>query len=151
MDRVGNLYVQNTGVFCLYGTFLPVTRSFHQFRIRRHLICELICESAKICTFQKSRINLDVLVLPQLPNSCVPLPCHPLRMCAFRVTCAETPLGEFAISLVLVISCEPVNVETESMNFSSLEVQRVAMFTDGNKSIIPVPIFLPMCLGTSPF
>ena len=31
----------------------------------------------------------------------------------------------FAISLVLVISCEPVNVETESRNFSALEVQAV--------------------------
>ena len=39
--------------------------------------------------------------------------------------CAETTLGEFAISLVLVISCEPVNVETESRKFSALEAQRV--------------------------
>ena len=31
----------------------------------------------------------------------------------------------FAISLVLVISCEPVNVEPESRNFSALEAQRV--------------------------
>ena len=31
---------------------------------------------------------------------------------------AETTPGEFAISLVLVISCEPVNVETESRNIS---------------------------------
>ena len=38
---------------------------------------------------------------------------------------AETNLGEFAIRLVLVISCEAANVETESSNFSDLEVQRV--------------------------
>ena len=42
--------------------------------------------------------------------------------------CAETTLGEFAISLVLVISCQPVNVETEISNFSDLEVQRVSGF-----------------------
>ena len=34
-------------------------------------------------------------------------------------------MGEFAISLVLVISCEPVNVEIESRNFSALEEQLV--------------------------
>ena len=39
--------------------------------------------------------------------------------------CAENSLGEFATSLVLVISCEPVNVETESRNFLDLEAQRV--------------------------
>ena len=32
---------------------------------------------------------------------------------------------EFAISLVLVISCEPVNVENENRNFSALEAQRL--------------------------
>ena len=42
--------------------------------------------------------------------------------------CAETTLGEFAIILVLVISCQPVNVETEISNFSDLEVQRVSGF-----------------------
>ena len=35
--------------------------------------------------------------------------------------CAETTLREFAVSLVLVILCEPVNVETESRNCSALE------------------------------
>ena len=39
--------------------------------------------------------------------------------------CAETTPGEFAIRLILGILCEPVNVETESRNFSDLEVQRV--------------------------
>ena len=57
---------------------------------------------------------------------------------------------EFAISFVLVISCEPilyesVNVETESRNVSSLEAQLVN-FTDDNKTIIPVTIFLPTCI-----
>ena len=32
--------------------FLPVTRSFHPFRIRRGLIFELICESIKIYEFR---------------------------------------------------------------------------------------------------
>ena len=36
---------------------------------------------------------------------------------------AEATLGEFAISLVLVILCEPVKVESGSRNFS--EDQRV--------------------------
>ena len=39
--------------------------------------------------------------------------------------CAETTLREFDDSLVLVISCEPVNVETERRNLSVLEAQRV--------------------------
>ena len=47
------------------------------------------------------------------------------NMCFQNNMCAETTLGEFAISLVLVILCEPVNVETESRNFSVLEAQRV--------------------------
>ena len=42
---------------------------------------------------------------------------------------------------ILVISCEPVNVETESRNFSALEAQRGM---DGNKTSIPFSIFLPM-------
>ena len=50
--------------------------------------------------------------------------------------CAEATLGEFAISLVLVISCEPVKVESESRNWKSSE------FIEGNKTIIPVPVFL---------
>ena len=32
---------------------------------------------------------------------------------------------EFAISLVLVVLCEPVNVKTESRDFLALEVQHV--------------------------
>ena len=40
----------------------------------------------------------------------------------------------------------PVNVETESRNFLALEAE---LFTDGNKTIITVPIFLPKCIGTS--
>ena len=60
----------------------------------------------------------------------------PLKNACFQNNmCAETTLGEFAISLVLVISCEPVNVETERRNYSDLEAQ---WFTDGNKTIIPV-------------
>ena len=47
---------------------------------------------------------------------------------------AEATLREFAISLVLVISCEPVKVESEV---------RAACLQMAIKTIIPVPIFLP--------
>ena len=78
---------------------------------------------------QLAGLLIDVLFLPQykLPN----VQLHPLTMLSLKNTCfqdnmcAETTLGEFAISLVLVILCEPVNVETESRNFSDLEAQRV--------------------------
>ena len=65
--------------------------------------------------------------------------------------CPEATLGELnAINLVLVISYEPVKVESESRNFS--QEQR----KDGKKkesSGFPVPIFLPKRInkGTSPF
>ena len=39
-----------------------------------------------------------------------------------------------------LISCEPVNVETESRNFSAL---KASVFTDGDKTIFPVPILAP--------
>ena len=48
---------------------------------------------------------------------------RPLTMSSLKDTCfqnnmcAETTLREFAISLVLEISCETVNVETERRNF----------------------------------
>ena len=66
---------------------------------------------------------IDVLFLLQykLPN----VHLHPLTMSSLKSTCfqndmcTETTLGEFDISLVLVILCEPVNVETESRNFSA--------------------------------
>ena len=60
---------------------------------------------------------------------------------------------EFAIGLVLVISCEPVKVEKESRNFSALEAQHVykLSMSGGNETGIPVPIFWPTCIGTSPF
>ena len=57
--------------------------------------------------------------------------------------CAGTTLWEFAISLVLVISCEPVNVETECRNFSALKHR---MFTNGNKTIIPVYMHRDMAI-----
>ena len=51
----------------------------------------------------------------QIPQQLRPLTMSFLKKHVFR------PLGEFAISLILVISCEPVNAETESRNFSALE------------------------------
>ena len=101
--------------FCLYGTFVPVTRSFHLFRIRRRLIFELFRNPESTCW----TVYLFYFCLNTNPPMfiCVPLPC--LHMWA------ETTLGELAISLVLVISFEPVNVEAESRNFSTFEVQPV--------------------------
>ena len=72
---------------------------------------------------------IDVLFLPQykMPNAQLcPLTISSLNNTCFQNNmCTQTTLGEFAISLVLVISCEPVNVETESRNFSDLEAQHV--------------------------
>ena len=78
---------------------------------------------------QLAWLLIDVLFLPQYELSNVqlrPLAMSSLKnMCFQNNMCTETTLGELAISLILVISCEPVNVETESRNFSDLEVQRV--------------------------
>ena len=44
----------------------------------------------------------------------------------YRTICAQGPLSESLLSIWLfVISCEPVNVEIESRNFSDLLAQRV--------------------------
>ena len=48
-------------------------------------------------------------------------------MCFQNNMCAESTLSEFVISLALVNTCEPVNEETESRNFSDLEVQPLQM------------------------
>ena len=63
----------------------------------------------------------------QTPQCSVASPYHvSLKNTCFQNNmCAEATLGEFAISLVLVILCEPVKVESESRNFSG---------TDGNKN-----------------
>ena len=108
---------------------LLVTSSFHPFRIRRCLIFELICESIKIYAFRNPDSTCwtayQCFILPQwkLPNvQLLPLTMSSLKNKCFQNNmCAETTL---AIRLVLVILCEPVNVETESRNFSDLEVQR---------------------------
>ena len=55
----------------------------------------------------------------------VPLTCVLKNTCFQNKMCPEATIGEFAISLVLVISCEPVKVESESRNFS--EEQRVSL------------------------
>ena len=64
--------------------------------------------------------------------------------------CAESTLGEFAISLALVNMCEPVNEETESRNFSDLEVQPLQMAIKVQQSSL---FQYSMCIykGTSPF
>ena len=117
MDTVENEYVPKTVCFCQYGTFLLVTHNFHPFGIKRRLIFELICESAKIYAFQNQPAGMliDVLFLPQykLPNSCVPLTMSSLKnMCFQHNMCAEAILGELAINLVL-ISCKPLNTPTK--------------------------------------
>ena len=111
--------------------FLQVTRSFYPFRIRRHLIFELICESAKMYAFQKSKISLLGCLLMfyfasiQTPLQLPPLTMSSLKNTCFQNMCAETTLEESAISLVLVILCVPISVEAECRNFSALEVQCV--------------------------
>ena len=72
---------------------------------------------------QLAGLLIDVLFLPQYKLPKVQL--RLLTMSSLKNTCfqnkmcADTTLGEFAICLVLVILCEPVNVETESRNFST--------------------------------
>ena len=119
--------------FCLYGMFLPVTCSFHSFQIRRRLIFELICLSIKIYAFRNPDLTCwtanrcFIFASIETPN----VQLHPLTMFSLKNTCfqnnmcAETTLREFAIRLVLIVLCEPVNVETESRNFWDLEAQRV--------------------------
>ena len=103
---------------------------------------------------QLAGLLIEVLFLPQykLPNVQLRhLTKSSLKNICFQNNmCTETTFGEFAISLVLVISCEPVNVETESRKTLNW---KCSMFIDGNKTIIPVPIFQPTCIktGTSLF
>ena len=53
--------------------------------------------------------------------------------------CAEATVGEFAISLVLVISCEPVKVESESRNFSEEQRVYITCLQMAIKTIIGIP------------
>ena len=101
--------------FCLYHTFLPVTSSFHPFRIRRHLIFELICGSIKIYAFRNpdstcwTAYRCFIFASIETLQCSVASPCHYSlkNKCFQNYMCAETTLREFAISLVLVISCVP--------------------------------------------
>ena len=56
-----------------------------------------------------------------------------------------TGVGEFATGLVLVISREPVNVETESKNFLAQRVYKMVHVRH------PCSKFWPTCRGTLPF
>ena len=58
------------------------------------------------------------------------------NMCFQNNMCPESTLGEFAISLPLVNMCEPVNEETESRNFSDLEVQPLQMAINVQQSYL---------------
>ena len=53
--------------------------------------------------------------------------------------CPEATIGEFAISLVLVISCEPVKVESESRNFSEEQHVYVACLQMAITTITGIP------------
>ena len=53
--------------------------------------------------------------------------------------CAEATVGGFAISLVLVISCEPVKVESESLNFSEEQHVYITCLQIALKTIIRIP------------
>ena len=85
------------------------------------MILELIFESVKYYAFQNLLDCLSLFPFWLIPNtpifSCVPMSSSK-NMCFQNNMHAATTPGEFAISLVLVISCEPVNVETESRNIS---------------------------------
>ena len=131
-------------LFCLYGTLLPITRIFHPFGIRRCLI--LICESIKIYAFRNPESTCwtacwcFIFSSIQTPQCSVASLYH--NRCFQNNVCAETTPGEFAISLVLVISCEPVIVETESRNFSDLEAQHACS---------NILAYVHIYIGTSPF
>ena len=73
---------------------------------------------------QLAGLLLNVLFLPQLetPQCSVASPYHVfLEEHVFSIISAQRPLP----GSLLTILCEPVNVETESRNFSDLEAQRV--------------------------
>ena len=61
--------------------------------------------------------SYQCFVLPQYKSPTVAFSYHVF----LEETYVFRTLGEFAISLILVISCEPVNVEIENRNFSALE------------------------------
>ena len=78
---------------------------------------------------QLAGLRINDLLLPhyKLPN----VQLRPLNKSTLTDTCfqnnmcAEITLRELAISLGLVISYEPVNVETESKNVLTFEAKRV--------------------------
>ena len=95
---------------------------FYQFRTSRHLIFEMICKSTKsLCISnlnQPARLAYQSLFFldtnyPTVASLSDLL--FSLKSMCFRRICSW---GVNAIRLVTVISCEPVRVETESMNFS---------------------------------
>ena len=101
---------------------------------------------------QPAGLLIDVLFL----SHATPQQLHPLTISFLRNACFQKNLCavcELVMGLVLVISCEPVKVETETRNFSALEAQRVykLSMSGGNETGIPVPIFCPTSIGTSPF
>ena len=55
--------------------------------------------------------------------------------------CAEATVRGFAISLVLVISCELVKVESESLNFSETQPVYITCLQIALKTIIGIPCF----------
>ena len=59
--------------------------------------------------------------------------------CFQNKMCPEATIGEFAISLVLVISCEPVKVESESRKFSEEQHVYVACLQMAIKTITGIP------------
>ena len=90
---------------------------------------ELICESAKIYVFRNPESSIwtgyGYLIFDSMQT---PQQLRPLAMSSLKKHDMCWPLSGsllLFIRLVLVFSCEPVNVETESRNFSALEAQRV--------------------------
>ena len=108
--------------------FVCTVLFYHSIRIRRCLMIELICESVKIYAFRNpeytwwTAYGCFIFASIQTPQCLVASPDHvSLKNTCFQNSmCAEATLEELAFSLVLVILCEPVKIESESTcrNFS---------------------------------
>ena len=80
------------------------------------------------------RLNTNSAMLGRVPLTCV------LKNTCFQnKMCAEANIREFAISSLLVISCEPVKVESESRNFSEEQRVYVACLQMAIKTITGMP------------
>ena len=92
----------------------------YKVAVHKHLIFEMICEATKSMHFsnlnQPARLHINLyFILIQTIQLCPLAIIFSLKNMCFKRICSW---GVNTIRLVRVISCEPVRVETESMNFS---------------------------------